>query len=556
MKLKKLTSLLISGSMLLSGSVFAAETFDYSIDQENKVISFTYIDPDFGNREYGVSVTPKNSSVPVYANQQKSDFGGMVQENVEIPQTGWYNLSVMPMGSSEIFTKQFALLDETDLNNYWNILTVVSDPEAIYNKWDEISDVFVITISADTQTAALCKVLSQNRDINFGERSEENLRNFKSYLASKAELLAQLNKCNGDYIQETCELLEKSFTYIKAIDEKFYNELTAMFETRSSEIASLYADGANDVYTFTGEYELLKKCVDTIKVSDIILEINKAKHITTISDIIVNEGNAKLLGISDSIDEYQDLKSTVAVDTALWNKGFKNKTEFTQAFTKALAEAIKEESKPSSSPGGFKPSSAPSSVVIAATGGIPQGDAEPTVFDDISDYDWAKSAIISLYDKQIINGRGEGVFAPGDNVTRAEFLKMLMLSLSIETTNAESVFSDVSANDWFASFVCTANERGIAMGSEGRFNPSDFITREDASVMISRGLSLPGSGELAFTDNDLISDYAINAVSALAGSGIINGMSDGSFAPKSNLTRAQAAVMLDRLIQKYITEAN
>lgn len=560
MKLKRLTSLLICGSMLLSGSVFAAETFDFSIDQENKAISFTYIDPDFGNTDCGISVTPSGDNIPVYANQKKSDFGGIIQDNIRLSQTGWYTLSIKPMGKETAFTKQFALLSESELNDYWNILTSETDFETIRNEWSEISDVFAITISDNTQILTLCEVLSQNRGRDFGVRSEENLFAFKAYLASEAELLAQLNRCGSADIKDTCELLEKSFPHIKSIDEAFYNEITSMFNTRSSEIASVYAEEADSVYTFAGEYELLRECTEAIKTGDIIDKINKAPHISNVSDIITVEENAKLLGIWDSIDEYQNLKSTASVDSALWNKAFKNKDEFIKAFSAALSKAEDDNDKKgsgsSSSSGGFKSSSVTAPVVIAATENIPQSDSEEIVFGDIFGYDWARSAIISLYNKQIINGRGEGIFAPGDNVTRAEFVKMLMLSLGIEASDVQSVFTDVTANDWFAPFVFTANEHGIAMGSEGKFNPHNFITREDAAVMISRGLSLQGSGEVEFIDSEFISDYAINAVSALSGSGIINGMSDGSFAPKSNLTRAEAAVMLDRLIQKYITEAN
>jgi len=560
MKLKNFTSLLISGSMLLSGSVFAAEIFDYSIDQENKAISFTYIDTDFGKTECGISVTPSSDNIPVYANQKKSDFGGIIQDNITLSQTGWYTLSIKPMGKETAFTKQFALLSETELNNYWNTLTCETDFETIRNEWAEFSDVFAITISDNTQIYALCKVLSQNRGRDFGVRSEENLLAFKAYLASEAELLAQLNRCRSADIQDVCALLENSFPFIKSIDEVFFNEFAEMFKTMKSEIASAYAEEADGVYTFAGEYELLKKCVDTVKLSDIISKINKASHISNVSDIITVEENAKLLGIWDLIDEYLALETSSAVDRALWNKNFKNKDEFTKAFSSALSKAEddndKNSSGSSSSSGGFKSSSVTAPVVVAATESLPRSDSGKAVFDDISGYDWAKSAIISLFDKQIINGRGEGIFAPGDNVTRAEFVKMLLLSLGIEASDVQSVFSDVSSNDWFASFVCTANEHGIAMGNEGKFNPYDFITREDAAVMICRGLSLQGSGELTFTDKDYISDYAVNAISALVGGGIINGMSDGSFAPKSNLTRAEAAVMLDRLIQKYITEAN
>ena len=94
---------------------------------------------------------------------------------------------------------------------------------------------------------------------------------------------------------------------------------------------------------------------------------------------------------------------------------------------------------------------------------------------------------------------------------------------------------------------------GIIQGSDGMFNPNSPVTREDTAVMISRMLKNNGTvleGAYTFSDTDSISDYAKDAVGALAHNGFLKG--DGqSFFPKDSLTRAEAAAFIARIIEVY-----
>lgn len=178
------------------------------------------------------------------------------------------------------------------------------------------------------------------------------------------------------------------------------------------------------------------------------------------------------------------------------------------------------------------------------------------VFTDVSTNHWCAEPIEKLYKKSIISGDGNGTFRPDDSVSRAEFVKMLVNAL-FEGYNANNAvaFNDIAGSEWYASYVNIAAELGIVNGDEnGKFNPNATITRQDMAVMIKRAaekatVSLGGATK-TFVDDASISAYAKDAVTALGGAGILNGMEDGSFAPKGALSRAQAVKALYEVMKR------
>lgn len=175
-------------------------------------------------------------------------------------------------------------------------------------------------------------------------------------------------------------------------------------------------------------------------------------------------------------------------------------------------------------------------------------------FTDISSYGWAKEAIEYLAQTGVINGTGEGTFNPAGKLTREAAAKIICLALGVDVSEAKGSFTDVDNSSWYAPYVCTLSELGIVKGvSESAFGVGSNITREDFAVLIARAYSLSSdSEEISFTDSDSISDYARNSVSALASKGIITGYGDGSFAPKSNISRAEGAQIIYRVLNSYI----
>ncbi|MFI2857096.1 S-layer homology domain-containing protein [Paenibacillus sp. JSM ZJ436] len=177
-------------------------------------------------------------------------------------------------------------------------------------------------------------------------------------------------------------------------------------------------------------------------------------------------------------------------------------------------------------------------------------------FSDIgSVQSWAGRQIQVVAAKGAIDGRPNGLFAPKDSVTRAEFSKMLVRALNLENSLASEPFTDVYTGDWFAPYVAAAAEKGIIQGrSSTTFAPHAKITRAEMAVMISRALKVSQDlgNEAAmesilnqFSDAADIHPTLTQGVAFAASKGLVIGNS-GKFNPNDNATRAEAAVMIYR----------
>ena len=103
-----------------------------------------------------------------------------------------------------------------------------------------------------------------------------------------------------------------------------------------------------------------------------------------------------------------------------------------------------------------------------------------------------KTAIETLASIGIINGKSENSFEPNNTMTRAEFATIIARGLGLPQ-KSNAIFKDVTADDWFYNYVCTAYSYGIIKGvSENEFNPNGTITREEAAVMVTRAAKLCG----------------------------------------------------------------
>lgn len=176
-------------------------------------------------------------------------------------------------------------------------------------------------------------------------------------------------------------------------------------------------------------------------------------------------------------------------------------------------------------------------------------------FTDLGDVEWARTAINALALRNVVNGRGNGIFAPNDTITRAEYCQMVINAMGKANDSATSQFSDVSTDDWFYHNVAVASQLGIVVGfGDGTFHPYEKITREQMAVMTYKAVQVMGKGlassSVSFSDDANIADWSRDSVYALAGAGIINGMGDGTFAPQANATRAQAAVIIYNALVK------
>ena len=173
-------------------------------------------------------------------------------------------------------------------------------------------------------------------------------------------------------------------------------------------------------------------------------------------------------------------------------------------------------------------------------------------FKDIDNHVWAQKAIGTLYKAGIVSGTGDGIYEPDRAITRAEFTKLIVKTFGFKATDAFVKFSDVTENNWFYNDVKIAVANGIINGfDETTFAPNQYITREQAVAIIYRALQKANvkliNKEVAKDFSDPCSDYANEAISKCQQAGIIKGRGDNVFAAFDNITRAEAAVLINNV---------
>jgi hypothetical protein len=168
--------------------------------------------------------------------------------------------------------------------------------------------------------------------------------------------------------------------------------------------------------------------------------------------------------------------------------------------------------------------------------------------------EWYEAAVNEMGSRKIIEGRSASVFDGGASITRAEFAAILVRALGLPADGTSS-FSDVSADAWYTGAVATAAQYGLVAGKgENRFDPNASITRQEAMLMLRRAAALTEfTGESSsldsFADADSVGSWAEDAAKWSVGSGLIQG-ADGKLNPTANITRAESATIILRLLQK------
>lgn len=175
------------------------------------------------------------------------------------------------------------------------------------------------------------------------------------------------------------------------------------------------------------------------------------------------------------------------------------------------------------------------------------------VFTDVSVDNWAADAVAFVSGHELFSGTGSDTFSPDLPMTRGMLAVVLH---NLENNPAQSgagMFSDVASDAWYSDAVAWAAAQGIVSGyGNGLFGPGDNITREQLAVMLWRYAGEPAATnkELHFNDTSEISGYALNAVNWAVENGIINGKGDNILDPKGFATRAQVAQMLKNYLSK------
>ena len=186
--------------------------------------------------------------------------------------------------------------------------------------------------------------------------------------------------------------------------------------------------------------------------------------------------------------------------------------------------------------------------------GTTGGNTTKKTFTDIDNYGWAKNEIETLTGKGIISGISDTEFGPASNIRRCDFILLISRAYGFNGTFEEN-FSDVPSDAYYATAVGLAKKLGILTGmGNNEFNPNGYITRQDMCVMALRAMKVAGkkvsdpTDISKFADSTDIAEYAKEAVGSLTAGGIIKGDDNGNANPRKNTTRAEAAVIIYRLL--------
>jgi uncharacterized repeat protein (TIGR02543 family) len=186
----------------------------------------------------------------------------------------------------------------------------------------------------------------------------------------------------------------------------------------------------------------------------------------------------------------------------------------------------------------------------------------PKTFKDVEKH-WANELVNDMASRLVVSGVGEDKFEPDRDITRAEFAAIAVRALGLmRPGTGKDVFNDVSEDAWYYDAVAIAYEYDLIAGyGNGQFGPMDKITREQAMTMIARAMKITGleagmidSGVnkalVGFTDANSAADYAKEGIAACVKTEIVSGRSKTTLAPKDNITRAEVAVIVRRLLQQ------
>ncbi|MBU5669440.1 S-layer homology domain-containing protein [Peptoniphilus sp. MSJ-1] len=176
--------------------------------------------------------------------------------------------------------------------------------------------------------------------------------------------------------------------------------------------------------------------------------------------------------------------------------------------------------------------------------------ADVNNFNDINGH-WAKNAIDYVVSKGYFKGLSNTEFGPNKAITRGQFVTVLGRMLNVNTSEYSSQsFSDVNSNTYYSPYIAWASKMGIVNGvGNNKFAPDKELTREEMAVMMSKFLKIANKnlsvkGNVNFNDNNTIAPWAKDSVAEMAKLGVVKGMENGNFSPKTAFTRAQVAQVL------------
>jgi len=391
-------------------------------------------------------------------------------------------------------------------------------------------------VSGSYTVKVMCDGKTDTKEISYVSKTDRN------------ELLSLANGSSSSTLKNALSSLKNALGISDAVDEELEDIASAVI-----------AHDNFDTYSEVADY--------VARVSDLLDRINSSAW-NTLAKIILD--NTDILGKDNSDIKYFESIGERGQNRICEILVRKLPADSISGFMDKLSDAIDEykdilddekNNSSSGNGGGGGGGGKASSSAAYPTGSANTTPYTPieanTVFTDLSEALWATDSVMTLYKEGIVSYPTDGKFRPNDKITREEFVKMVVCAFISNAPYSTHRFADEVENAWYNEYLSKAYSSGITTGyPDGSFGIGENITREDMVTICARTLEALGQNMTSaydggFADSASISGYAKGYVGAMTQTGVINGMGDGSFAPKANATRAEAAKVIAGLIELY-----
>ena len=528
----------VTGTGLASGEDVTIEMFDANEDSESYrskpefIGVFTADGNGAYHAEFGAPYSAESGNKEIYAkpfimNGESKNLSYYSAKALESVISEWNN--AVESGSEEIMTK---------------LINSVESVKILFNSLIA-EDVFNELKDAD-KSALAKKLIETGKTDSIEDASKKFLPLYTDFAISRLS-------------PETCaELTAEFYDIIDTQKGDIFTDIISKMTDKERNV--LYTSAAKRISGNISKEEFTQLIYEEAVMA-------KLKSIEYYGDIHpfmqkYNEDYFKL-----NFSEYNNLKNTYPVDSKVISQNalYKNFSELGTLFNGWVSSQKSEEAKNTNQSGG----SSGGSGGGGASGGSPKTNYSPVIpvtetiaeekaFNDLAGYEWAEEYIMRLYGKNVVNGTEKGMFSPGGSVTREQFIKLLSAVTELTEGEEASGFEDVKPGEWYENYINAAKKAGIVKGvSETEFGIGQKITRQDAAVMMLNAIKLYNGSlldgidtdSIDFADSEDISSYAMYSVAALSRLEIVNGMNDGKFYPQSYTSRAEAAVMIGRILE-------
>lgn len=563
--MKKIISILAAGTLIFSG--INAGAADVSVeDFINGVIKIKGT-TEAGGENVNILVlnpgeTPENAendyTLQQFSNGVSSDENGRYTVYVKLKDgySGSFPVYIKE-GSNEV--KQYGVYYAT-MDEKIKAADELTKADNIKEKLEEVKNILSLDIKIinDIDTAKCAENLKKSfvqNPLSFdteNPRSEDNIK--------------ALNDLNNRI--KTYALLEAYNQGVKEAiffeDQMLYDDITGLSSIQNTTVYKLSAEklsseGLNKVVD-----SMLKKSFDSVEdlqtafAKGVIfygISCNNEIGYGHIDEYITSENVKFAYGNDDSVKDYLSLNDTEKEKVNAIIKRNQNSLTVENYLAKVNEYAKQSKQTKPEQGGSSNSGSSGGSSQLYAPGATDTIIGEDITFKDkFSDLEnalWAKEAIEYLSDANILNGVGDGKFAPGSNLTREQAAKIICEAFKIDIENGDTGFDDVTAGAWYEKYIASAKKAGIVNGLDEKiFGVGRSITRQDIAVLLYRTLGKHNdSAQISFTDVDEISEYAKEAVAYFVSEGILNGYEDGSFKPNNYITRAEAAKLIYNILK-------